>query len=96
MILNEVTCCNCGIVFGIGSQRASDLRASHEWFYCPSGHAQWYTGETEAERQEARADKLAERLDHVRSERQAVERRLLTACQQHGKTKAKLRRVEEG
>ncbi len=72
MILKEVTCCNCGIVFGIGSGRVSDLRASHAYFYCPSGHQQSYTADTDVERERTRANKLAEMLDHTRTAKAIV------------------------
>lgn len=50
MIFREVSCCNCGIVFGIEKEYDDLLRKEHKTFHCPNGHAQHYTGETEEQR----------------------------------------------
>lgn len=42
-------CCNCGIAFALPLAMLERLKQTHDWFYCPSGHAQHYTAETEAE-----------------------------------------------
>lgn len=37
------TCCNCGIVFSMTAGRMAELRHNGKDFYCPNGHAQYYT-----------------------------------------------------
>lgn len=54
-IIREVTlftdtCINCGITFAYPSSLNQTLRESHRDFFCPNGHAQHYTGESEAEK----------------------------------------------
>ena len=49
------TCCNCGVLFAMTKefkQGKLDNRHKHNQrtFYCPNGHAQWYVGETEAQK----------------------------------------------
>ncbi len=43
------TCCTCGIDFAMTCAHEDRLRETHEWFYCPHGHKQCYTGKTDAE-----------------------------------------------
>lgn len=90
------TCCSCGMVFAMPKDWKDRLVRKNGTFYCPRGHEQWYSGKTEAQKERERADRLARDADYQRQERRAAERRELTAKQQHGKTKAKLRRIEAG
>ena len=45
-----VECCNCHVVFGLSAAMNADRLRDHKSFYCPSGHGQSYTGETEEAR----------------------------------------------
>lgn len=64
LTLAHVTCCSCGVVFGIESQHQERLRQTHDDFYCPNGHRQHYTGESDAER-ERRLREAAERREQM-------------------------------
>lgn len=44
------TCCNCHVVFAMPSDLVTRRRDDHNYFYCPNGHGQHYTGETEAQK----------------------------------------------
>jgi hypothetical protein len=59
--LVQVTCSQCGCVFGLGRAHSAALRESHEGFYCPNGHPQYYPAKTEAQIQKERADALADK-----------------------------------
>lgn len=43
-------CCNCGVIFGMTDYYYNQRREDHKTFYCPNGHGQSYTAETEAEK----------------------------------------------
>jgi len=44
------------------SDKVDQLRDSHETFYCPSGHSQWFKGKSEVEKLKAQvADLIASR-----------------------------------
>lgn len=45
-------CCACGIPFSIPDEWDDRLRKNHESFYCPSGHAQSYTGNAMTKKEE--------------------------------------------
>lgn len=88
--LQGVTCCTCGVLFGLTSEYIAERRRDHEWFRCPNGHSQHYSGETEAEKLarqlKAKNDELARvraahdqthaRLDSARAEVRHQERRI--------------------
>lgn len=58
LVLEE--CCNCGISFAMPSDfRSQCLRDHSKSFYCPSGHGQVFSGETEAQ-------KLRRQLNYTR------------------------------
>jgi len=48
--LETEECCSCGVVFAMPRSLQKQLRNNHAYFYCPVGHSQHYTGETETER----------------------------------------------
>jgi hypothetical protein len=53
-----VTCCECGVIFGLESGYRSVLQKNGKTFHCPNGHGQWY-GKSES-------DRLKEALDAER------------------------------
>ena len=50
----EVCCCNCGISFWLTKQHDDQLLECHNTFYCPKGHAQHYTGKSNAQKAKER------------------------------------------
>lgn len=52
--LESLTCCECGMTFGVPTSVVQQYRRDHRNFYCPSGHGQHFTGETEEERLRAK------------------------------------------
>jgi hypothetical protein len=49
-------CYKCGLPFGVPDYRVAELRRSHEGFWCPNGHEQFFSGKSDVE-------KLKEQLD---------------------------------
>jgi len=43
-------CCNCHTRFAMTKELMEQRRQDHKLFYCPNGHGQHYTGESEAEK----------------------------------------------
>lgn len=50
--METITCCRqgCGLTFAVPTRWREKRREDHTEFYCPNGHPQHFTGETEAER----------------------------------------------
>lgn len=73
--LNAETCCNCGVVFGLEAGHQKRLRNNREWFYCPNGHAQHYTGKSEAQKlKDQLAKQEAEAARRARDAADALDR----------------------
>lgn len=61
IIIEEVTCCSCGVIFGIEKNFKQRLRDSGDSFYCPAGHGQHYT-ETAEKKYKREIESLEDRL----------------------------------
>lgn len=48
-----ITCCNnkCGLVFAVPAGWKNARRTDHAWFYCPNGHRQYFSEESNLERE---------------------------------------------
>lgn len=55
-------CCNCHMQFGMTAAFIKQRRDDHKAFYCPAGHGQNYTGETEAEKLRRENQRLIQRM----------------------------------
>ena len=62
VVLEEVTCCVCGVTFGVPRGMEMGRRENHKDFFCPNGHTLHFPQKTEAERLERQLAQL--RLDH--------------------------------
>ncbi len=98
--LNTETCCRCGVVFGMESKHIQRLRNNHAFFYCPNGHSQYYTAESEAEKlrreiesknNELRAERNSNEYLRVSLSRQEKQ----TAVQKGQKTRI-INRIKKG
>jgi transcription elongation factor Elf1 len=65
-----VNCAKCGVAFCVTNDFASRRRSERDSFYCPSGHSQWFPGESDKDR----AQKLAGQLDQERTRLQQERR----------------------
>lgn len=82
-IANELAlqnCCTCGTPFGIESQLDTNLRQNHKTFYCPLGHAQSYTYETEVQKAREETERIRQQLLREQSAL-ATERQLRAATE---------------
>lgn len=74
-------CYKCGMLFGITQRFEKDRRKDHEGFYCPRGHKQWYSAQSDEERlkkelikAQEEANRKGTALQAVRAERDFMER----------------------
>ncbi len=71
-----VECCVCGSIFQISTSLDKELLRTHKAFYCPAGHSQHYTGESDeakARREKNRADVLEAKLEEAQARINACE-----------------------
>lgn len=92
-----IHCCECGVPFAIPDTLAGLLRNQRvgEFFYCPNGHKQHFTGKSEAQKERERreaAEKNAkyawDRFSAEQEAREATER-ILSATRGHLTRKTK-------
>jgi hypothetical protein len=78
--LKTETCCRCGVLFAMPAtlqQAALDQRGpGGRRFWCPNGHEQWYVGESEAQQQKRRAERVERALEASRAYGRAVQDQL--------------------
>jgi hypothetical protein len=48
--LEQVVCCECGVMYAIPALLRQQKLKDHSNFYCPNGHKQYYAGQTEEDR----------------------------------------------
>jgi hypothetical protein len=70
--LEHIACAACGIVFAFDSDLMGRRRNDHQVFYCPSGHNNYFPGESDVER-------LARELKEAQLEIKRAEYRAQTA-----------------
>lgn len=70
------SCISCGIPFAFPQELDRRLRETRENFYCPNGHKQHYTGQTDAERLAA---ELAATKRAAAAEKSVLERQVRDA-----------------
>lgn len=83
-------CCNCGMLFAV--TRDFQVRKINDKtrFYCPNGHTQSYVGQTDAQKQRERADKLERERDNEIKSRERYQEWLRTEREQHKGTERRL------
>lgn len=66
-------CCACGVLFGLEeNQRETRLKDKKD-FWCPNGHSQRFTGQTEAEKLRAELDRVrARHAEEIREQNKAI------------------------
>lgn len=71
-------CCACGMPFAMTVDFKNDRlqrRRNDNTFYCPRGHAQHYTGESDAQKLRREKERLEQSLEWARQSRANAERR---------------------
>ena len=46
VVFDEITCCKCHCMFAVTREHREKLIRTHEGFYCPQGHIQYYLGKS--------------------------------------------------
>lgn len=81
--LEPIQCANCSMVFGVPGRFQKHRRDDHKTFFCPNGHTNWYPGKSDEEelrdelaREKHHREQAAARVEDLRAQRDAVQRRL--------------------
>lgn len=69
-------CCNCGMPFAVTTDFKNRRLKDHKSFYCPMGHGQHYTGETEEQNLRRQLSREREKASQAETGRHIAEQRL--------------------
>jgi protein-arginine kinase activator protein McsA len=94
--LVSVTCSKCGIEFAMPQYYRTKRLEDRETFYCPNGHGQHFTGESEAQRLRRELDAKQQALDWEKNRRADAEKTISQLKGKVTKAKNKLERVANG
>ena len=87
--LTVEACCNCGVLFGLPEEYQRQRIDDKEYWHCPNGHRQHYTGKSLAEQ-------LVEAKRQTASAREDVRVAMAATAKAREETKRLRRRVEAG
>lgn len=59
----DLCCSECGIIYFVPSNFLRRKRNTHDGFYCPNGHNQYFPAETEAEKLKRQLEVANRRID---------------------------------
>jgi len=68
-----IECCSCGTLFAVPAQLYGKLKETHNTFYCPSRHSQYFSGESKGEKYKRKLEEAEKR--HSR-EADRIEKRM--------------------
>jgi hypothetical protein len=76
--LTTETCSTCGILYAMEEEFQKERLADKQSFYCPKGHSQKYTGESEADKLRRERNllkqQIAQKDDEIKWQREAKEK----------------------
>lgn len=74
-----VNCSNCGCVFAMSQQMNKNYQNSHEIFYCPKGHPNYYPGKSHEEKLRAEVNDLKRQVQRKQKETEWAEHEIVNA-----------------
>lgn len=83
-------CCKCGMSFAMTTDFRRRRLDDRQNFYCPSGHAQHYTGKTEAQKLKDELERSKQMLDAAQSRAATAEREREHVAKAHKKMRARV------
>jgi nucleosome binding factor SPN SPT16 subunit len=87
-VFTEEVCINCGIAFFFPEDFKRERLKDHRSFFCPNGHQQYFSGETEAEKLRKELSAAKQREETIRQQRDIANAEL-------AKEQAKVRLVKK-
>lgn len=94
--LSTETCCNCGVLFAMTQEFKNKAMRDHRWFYCPNGHSQYYTGESDRDKAARLGRELEEQKARTARVNAEADQAWTLAATREKELKALKRRVTNG
>lgn len=92
LTFESIECATCSIPFGITADMNRRRRDDHARFYCPNGHINWYSQDSELERLRRDNASLARRSENSDARARMEQRAAAAARGQLTKTKNRIAR----
>lgn len=91
-----VTCCHasCGVVWAMDDGFIAERRKDHEFWYCPNGHRQHYTGKNTEELLRQQLNRQTEEVEWQRSLRKAAEEEAQTERRRAAAARGQLTKIK--
>lgn len=74
LTLVKITCCKCGILFGVPRHWRNKRKEDHNGFYCPNGHCQYFSSDSDVERLEKQNKQLEARNSHLNDQLESTQK----------------------
>ncbi len=92
---DTVTCCACGILFGIPTTFSKKLREGHVIFWCPAGHQQHFPSETEIEKLRRENEQLRKKKEWAEQEARVNKKEAETLKDKLSSARKETKRIKE-
>lgn len=90
ILVRLTSCYSCGTPIALTDNLERKLRTTHETFWCPLGHDQYFRGETDAERLKKELNAAQSRLTALETAKKNVEAELTVATRKLREQKDKV------
>lgn len=89
------TCCNCHVQFAIPTELHNRRLRDHRDFWCPNGHGQRFTGETEEQRLRKQLERAERRAANANEDARVERAECLATKRQLAATKGQLTKTRK-
>jgi chromosome segregation ATPase len=93
--LEHITCANCGMVFTFDGDLLEKRRRDHQTFYCPSGHHNYFPGESDLEQLERKLKEAQLEIKRAEYRAQSAQLERKEAQQQLSATRGQMTKLKK-
>lgn len=93
--METYACCNCGMLFSMTADFVQRRRQNHDSFYCPQGHGQVFSGDSEKEKLQREVNRLKQDAARLEDLTIAAQRRANTAEEEARRARKEKARIEK-
>jgi DNA-binding transcriptional regulator YiaG len=84
------TCCNCHVQFAMTEELYQRRLKDRNWFYCPNGHSQHYTGPTEVQKLRSELERKQEMLNAATARANSAQQQKNSILKAHRKMRVRV------
>ncbi len=84
-------CCNCGMAFAMTTDFKRRMLKGKDWFYCPAGHRQYYSGKSKEQKLKEELAQANRRADQHRHEASEQRQRAASISRSYSRVRERVR-----